>query len=367
MLNDDNETAELSQESKDASMWLSRLNRGLRPEEAAGLRTWLKAAHHRPIILDMARLNYGPDIVAVLSELFPAGPEPMQSEVGKTLLRAVVATGAAVGLAFLAITGQQPWDHLRASWLGHGETCGKQTQTLKTSAHGMYGTTVGGQRQLTLPDNSTVTLNTNTCMGVTFMPHMRIVSLPYGEATFHVAHDAKRPFFVRAGGGRRFEAVGTDFNVRVLSPNQVELTVREGDVKVVYTREPGELETPAEARLRANRMDYDTIVGPQVTVLVEPEMLFARKLEPNDVEAMLAWQRGLMLFKQESLEDVLAEVDRYTTTRFVLADPRLREVRIRGRFHIGDVDGLLASLRKDFAIDSRRDAQGRVVLSALAL
>jgi transmembrane sensor len=364
--NNDGDTVELSQEGKEASMWLGRLNRGLRAEEVAGLEAWLKTASHRHIILDMARLNYGPDIVAVLSELFPAGPEPMQSEIGKTLLRALVTTGAAVGLAFLAITGQQPWDHLYSSWLSRHETCGKQTQTLTTGSHGAYGTAIGGQRQLILPDNSTVTLNTNTCMGVAFAPHMRVVLLPYGEATFHVAHDPKRPFLVRAGRGRHFEAVGTDFNVRVLSPDQVELTVREGDVKVVYSHDPSEEETPAEARLRANRMDDDTIVGPQVTVLVEPEMLFARKLESDDVEALLAWQQGLLVFKEQSLEEVLAEVDRYTTTRFVLADPRLGSIRIGGRFHTGDIDGLLASLRRDFAIDSRRDAQGRVVLSSLA-
>jgi transmembrane sensor len=62
---------------------------------------------------------------------------------------------------------------------------------------------------------------------------------------------------------------------------------------------------------------------------------------------------------------VLAEVDRYTTTQFVLADERLRGVLIGGRFRTGDVDGLLASLRTEFMIGSRRDAQGRVVLSAL--
>jgi ferric-dicitrate binding protein FerR (iron transport regulator) len=43
----------------------------------------------------------------------------------------------------------------------------------------------------------------------------------------------------------------------------------------------------------------------------------------------------------------------------------LRNIRIGGRFRTGDVDGLLASLRTEFMIGSRRDAQGRVVLSPL--
>jgi transmembrane sensor len=62
---------------------------------------------------------------------------------------------------------------------------------------------------------------------------------------------------------------------------------------------------------------------------------------------------------------VLAEVERYTTTKFALADDKLRDVRVGGYFHAGDVDGLLVALRENFLIDSRRDAQGRVVLTAL--
>jgi transmembrane sensor len=106
-------------------------------------------------------------------------------------------------------------------------------------------------------------------------------------------------------------------------------------------------------------------VGPLHTALVEPGMQFVRKLEVGDLHTLLAWQQGLLLFDGTTLENVLAEVDRYTTTQFVLADEQLRNIRIGGRFRTGDVDGLLASLRTEFMIGSRRDAQGRVVLSPL--
>jgi len=228
----------------------------------------------------------------------------------------------------------------------------------------MFSTAVGGRRELTLPDHSTVTLNTNTCMGVAYGPNTRTVLLPYGEATFHVTSDAQRPFRVRAGQNRLFEAVGTDFNVRVLSADHVELTVTQGNVKVIY-RPDTVVETPAELRLRDHWTLDDTTVSALHTALIEPGMQFVRKLEASDLQALLAWQQGLILFDDAALSDALAEVDRYTTTQFVLADQRLRNIRIGGQFHTGDVEGLLASLRKDFMIDSRRDAQGRVVLSAL--
>jgi transmembrane sensor len=350
--------------SQAASMWLARINRGLQPQEAKELRSWLKVPNHRHAILDMARLYFGPDIVAVLSELFPVGPEPMTSEVFKDLAKAAAWTILLVGLGFLVVTGREPWMKIRTDWEAHRQSCAKPSQETTTGIRGMFSTAVGGRRELTLPDQSTVTLNTNTCMGVVYSPETRVVLLPYGEATFHVTHDKHRPFFVRAGSNRRFEAVGTDFNVRVLSPDHVELTVTEGNVRVLYTNDVI-ADTPAEARLRDHRIFDDTTVGALQTALVEPGLQFVRKLEESDVHNLLAWQQGLLLFNGTTLEQALAEVDRYTTTQFVLADDRLRSVRIGGRFRTGDVDGLLASLRKDFMIDSRRDTQGRIVLSAL--
>jgi transmembrane sensor len=229
----------------------------------------------------------------------------------------------------------------------------------------MYSTSVGQQRQIALPDNTGVTLNTHTCLSVAYSPGLRVVQLPYGEATFHVAHDQwRRPFMVRAGS-RIFQAVGTNFNVRVLSPDNVQLTVTEGNVRVLFT--PTSLpDTPAQARLRDNMTLDDTTVSALETALVEPGMQFVRKLEASDVETLLAWQRGMIFFREALLEDALAEIDRYTNTRFVVADQTLRGVRINGSFRTGDVEGLLRTLRTEFLIDSRRDAQGQVVLTALA-
>jgi len=351
--------------SQSASMWLARINRGLRPDEATELRAWLKVPRHRHVILDMARRYFGPDIVAVLAELFPVGPEPMESEAIKDFLKAAATVTAIAGLVILAATGQ-PWSNMRAQWdARHHEACAPPTTDRTTGVRGMYSTAVGGMRELTLPDQSTVTLNTNTCINVAYAPSMRTIVLPYGEATFHVVHDPeRRPFFVRAGNSRKFEAVGTDFNVRVLSQDHVELTVADGTVRVLYSNDSLN-ETPAQARLRDNWTFDDTTVGPLHTALVEPGMQFVRKLEVSDLHTLLAWQQGLLFFDGTTLENVLAEVDRYTNTRFVLADEQLRNIRIGGQFRTGDVEGLLASLRTEFMIDSRRDAQGRVVLSAL--
>jgi transmembrane sensor len=349
---------------EEASMWLSRVGRGLRPDEAAGLREWLKKADHRRIILDTARLWHGPDIIAVLGELFPAGPEPMKSDyTWRFFVRLGLTSAVTIGLIYLAVTGDQPWSNIAfLQWArAHEKTCDAPLGT--QVGRGMYSTAVGERRDLALPDATGVTLNTHSCMSVAYSPGGREVYLRYGEATFHVSHDPQRPFFVRAGN-RRFQALGTNFNVRILSQEDVALTVTEGNVKVVYmpTSWP---ETPEEARLRANMTTDDTTVGALETALVEPGMQFVRKLGASDVDTLLAWQRGLILFKGEPLQAAIAEVARYTNARFVLADQKLAAVPIEGRFRTGDVEGLLMTLRQEFAIDSRRDAHGRIVLSPL--
>lgn len=345
---------------EEASMWLGRLGRGLRPEEAPALRAWLKDRVNRAVILDTARLFHSPDILALLAELIPKGPEPLEPRTWKSYLPAFVQVATAALLVLWIVTGATPHIGGRMHWT---HVQGLRVVPRTVFSRGNYFTDVGERSELQLADGSRVTLNTNTRMVVSFVPSLRNISIPSGEASFHVAADRNRPFMVQAGH-RNFEALGTDFNVRVLTPEDVELTVTEGNVRVVYSPLADE-DSPALARLHDNMTLDDTTVGALQTVLVEPGLQFVRKLEANEADALLAWHQGLIHFQGATLEDALAEVDRYTRTQFVLADQKLGKVRIGGSFHTGDVEGLLHSLRRDFRIDSRRDAQGRVVLTAL--
>jgi transmembrane sensor len=119
------------------------------------------------------------------------------------------------------------------------------------------------------------------------------------------------------------------------------------------------------ARLRDEIMHGETFVNAQEAALIEPGLQSVRKLTLAETEARLAWQKGMMIFQGEPLERVLAEMNRYTSTKFVVADETLRGVRIGGDFRAGDVDGLLTALRDNFLIDSQRDAQGRILLTAI--
>jgi transmembrane sensor len=273
---------------EEAAMWLARLARGLRADEAPPLRHWLKDRINRNVILDMARLWHGPDILALLSELIPVGPEPMEPRSWRSILIPALKITVAAGLIAWIVSGEQPrlnfhshWTHLQGSLV--------VPRTLLE--RGRYFTGVGERGQIELADGTTVTLNTDTHLGVAYSQNMRQVIVPYGEVSFHVAPDPKRPFLVLAGR-RRFEALGTHFNLRVLSPDNVELTVTEGNVKVLYIPTP-RTETPAEARLHDNMINDDTTVGALETALLEPGFQFVRKIGANEADTLLAWTRRI--------------------------------------------------------------------------
>jgi transmembrane sensor len=339
---------------EDALRWLTSLSRGLDKEDGAQLREWLADGANRAALLDAAPPWQRPDIFAMLTALFPDSAELKEPpRPGRSVLKMSLTGLGAVAIVMigaLALTGREP-----SSFLHEAQATPPAT-TSRT-----YITAVGARQEVKLADNSSITLNTGTRMTVVYSPHSRDVSLEYGEASFEVTHDADRPFNVRAGK-RGFQVLGTRFNVRVLTPDNVELTVSEGEVKVLYAP-PRWPDTPAKRR---DNLTYgETTLTALETALVEPGYQSVRPLVASEVEARLAWQKGMLIFDGAALEDVLAEVDRYTTAKFVLSDSTLRNVRIAGSFRTGDVEELLRELREKFMIESRRDPQGRIVLSVL--
>ncbi|MEJ1963522.1 MAG: FecR domain-containing protein [Gammaproteobacteria bacterium] len=99
-----------------------------------------------------------------------------------------------------------------------------------------YRTPVGGLASVPMEDGSRITLNTDSQIRVDLTVKERRVELQQGEAFFEVAHDASRPFIVRAGN-KRVIAVGTRFSVR-REANDVRVVVTEGKVRVETEGDP---------------------------------------------------------------------------------------------------------------------------------
>ena len=86
------------------------------------------------------------------------------------------------------------------------------------------------------------------------------------------------------------------------------------------------------------------------------------EVSADDIAVKLSWQQGNLIFRGESLEEAVKEINRYTSVEFVFMSEDLKKMRVAGLFKAGDVEGLLATLRENFDIVSQRDGDGRASL-----
>lgn len=230
---------------------------------------------------------------------------------------------------------------------------GNESQTLATA--------VGQQRSAALADGSVVQLNTNTILETRFTRGQRVVHLEKGEATFTVARNPERPFLVYAGN-MVVRAVGTEFNVRIRETQDVEVIVTEGKVEVTPTAG-----VPTQAVAAAP--EPVAAAGSQLTAGQRFEAAAASpvaQITPAAVSNTLAWREGAIVFDGEPLVQAIAELNRYTDTRLVVADASIHDLRVGGRFRTGDVDGFLEALTRAFPVTTRRTSDHLVYIHARA-
>ncbi len=224
-----------------------------------------------------------------------------------------------------------------------------------------YRTAIGQHEELLLPDDSVVTLNTNSEATVYYSEQERRVHLRRGEAHFVIAPEPGRPFSVVAGSGT-VRAVGTAFNV-YLKDDVVEVTVTEGVVEV----RPNALQAVDREAPRAPVED----AAPVTKTLGEGQKLeysetieSVSSVEPTEITRKLAWQDGMLDFQGESLAEVIEEASRYTSTRITIEDPELEGLHVTGYFRAGDVDTLLELIESNELVAIRRIDSSLVHITA---
>ena len=144
-----------------------------------------------------------------------------------------------------------------------------------------YASEIGEIRNIQLSDGSELTLNTNTRARVRFEYAQRNVALERGEALFKVAHDAARPFIVRANDVE-IKAIGTAFTVRI-DDTRTDVLVTEGTVEITRNG-------TAPQRVSANH--HATLASPESRTDIEPVQAEAMTRE-------LAWREGKVAFAGE--------------------------------------------------------------------
>ena len=245
--------------------------------------------------------------------------------------------------------------------------------------NGLYATAVGQQTTTNLSDGSQIVLNTNSQIRVDFRDDYRTVQLLQGEALFTVAQDAKRPFRVYAGDGR-IQAIGTAFAV-YLRGDDVQITVTEGRVALASIDESaagvesligkGAMSDPAVdermkslGTLSAGHIATIRALDRQQGQAMHAPTMAVKPIPPEEIAQELAWRNGVLMFSGDSLENVVKEVSRYTTVSIEIPDAAIRNMRVGGRFPVGETEVMLAALESNFNLRVTRLGHNRVVLTA---
>lgn len=203
-----------------------------------------------------------------------------------------------------------------------------------------FTTAQGEQRNVVLPDGSSMMLNTNTVAEVQFSKNKRLVQLRQGEALFDVQTVENAPFVVQMAMGS-VQVTGTQFNI-YQADQGFTVTVLEGSVQV----QTGPRWRRAQQALAAGS-----------ALRVTEGMLTA---VPADAHKAVAWSEGKVVFRGTPLRDAIQELKRYSDVSVRLTTAQLGQLKVSGVFRVDDPYAFLEALPHIVPVGVKENSQQRV-------
>ncbi len=245
----------------------------------------------------------------------PAAIEIAQSMIEPGRQKAILITSGNEEIALDGAANKQIVTNDQAQIVQNGSTLsyGQSASGANLPAEVAYNTLIiprGGEYSLILSDGTEVKLNAGSKLKypVAFTGNTREVILE-GEAFFKVAKSGTIPFIVTTKEVH-ITVYGTMFNVSTYTgESSVQTTLVEGSVGVSVKK------SGADARLKpGEQFAMDKNTGETET----------RKV---NTDQYIAWTKGLFVFENEPIENILREMSRWYDFDFEFANDNLREQR----------------------------------------
>ncbi len=312
------------QATVDASAWLARLSGDQVDEaDARDFDAWLAAAPehgpaYRRLLADWQTFDRHAE--AVLEDLDRIGRRRRPA----MARRGWLALGGAAVAAALALLVLPP-------------------ALLQAPTTQVYETARAQHRTVKLADGSTIDMDAETRLKVSFTGARRQVTLEGGQAIFDVTHDTARPFTV-AASNHIVRVVGTQFEVRSRD-RALTVTVARGRVEVrpetpgtgqTYLLTPGERLAIGETGIEAMK-----IVDPQET---------------------FSWRSGRLVYRNQPLSDVVADLNREFVQQINIGDPNLAQIPITGVIVLDNPTAVTNRLSLMLPVKTVISAQGLTLL-----
>lgn len=187
----------------------------------------------------------------------------------------------------------------------------------------------GERLTFTLPDSSTVVLNSGSEVKYSSdFGKQRDIWLK-GEAFFKVTKNINSPFVVHTTDFD-VKVLGTEFNINGSAINQT-ISLAKGKVNVLLKESKDEI----------NLMPNEELVWNAKTKCV---------IKRNfDVNKILAWKDNILLLDDVKIEDALPDINRFYGVNFVIKDAAISNKHIKGAFKNQSIDEFITSL--EFILD----------------
>jgi transmembrane sensor len=217
--------------------------------------------------------------------------------------RIATGTGAVLALV-LGVGGWTQWSH----------------RALAPAPALHFATAPGESRLIELADGSSIQLSGGTAVDVTLATDRRSAQLLSGEAYFDVAHQASRPFSVRAGA-TDVRVLGTAFDLG-RAGDQVDLAVYRGAVRFGASSDARVVKAGYRTRYHDGTTDSPVAFDPQ---------------QPD-------WRLGWLDTQGMTLGELVTVLTRQTGARIAPPPPRLASLALFGRFRVDDPEQLLTAV-----------------------
>lgn len=204
-----------------------------------------------------------------------------------------------------------------------------------------YRTATGEQKRLAIAAGITIEMNTQTSLTapVTVGQHLAL-ELVTGELDVSVGTAQARPLRIAAAGGQ-IDADRGNFNVRCDGPS-VCVTCSDGTVRVT------------------GRSAVTTLVGGQQVSYGDGVRETKVAVDPTLVTA---WKRGMLIFRNTPLPQVIAELNRYRPGKIILLNNNLAKRTVVAGFRLDQISEAVRYLSQAVGAEARSLPGGVVLLS----
>jgi transmembrane sensor len=203
-----------------------------------------------------------------------------------------------------------------------------------------YHTGAGEQRRVAVTEKVSAELNTRTAIGRREIAKGEAIELIAGEIAISSTCSVDRPFSLLAGSGTTRSAQAK-FDVRY-DGGVVRVTCLEGSIEIKNAEESTVLQANQQVSYSDRHIGRVSVIDPAV---------------------ITAWQRGLLIFRDEPLSQVIEEVNRYWSGRIIVLDANLGRRRVTARVELARIGEVISYVQTVLGANVRTLPGGLVLLS----